>query len=202
MRLRASGDRHEVRQQYLPTLWYQLVQRLQSRGKEAVEDIIELMDSYFLTKDDWDALLELGVGPMNAEDVKIDSQTKSAFTRLYNQQSHPLPFMKAGNTMAPKKLTRDKPDLEEAIEESEDDEDPVANNNDEDEEELDLKKDKYVKAPKKRAAKKAATKKAPGKAKGMAKEETEDDDLEDAEESEEIVKPKKGRGSAKGKARK
>lgn len=201
MRLRASGDRHEVRQQYLPTLWYQLVQRLQFQGKDAVEDIIELMDSYFLTKDDWDALLELGVGPMNAEDVKIDSQTKSAFTRLYNQQSHPLPFMKASNTMASKKSTRDKPDLEEAIEESEDDDEPVANN-DEDEEELDLKKDKYVKAPKKRAPKKSAPKKAPGKAKGKAKEEIEDDESEDTEESEEIIKPKKGRGSAKSKARK
>lgn len=199
MRLRASGDRHEVRQQYLPTLWYQLVQRLQSQGKDAVEDIIELMDSYFLTKDDWDALLELGVGPMIAENVKIDSQTKSTFTRLYNQQSHPLPFMKAANTLPPKKLSRDKPDLEEALEESEDDEDPVANN-DEDEEALDLKKDKYVKAPKKTGTKKAASKKAPGKAKGKAKEETEDD--EDAEESEEIVKPKKGRGSVKSKGRK
>lgn len=164
-------------------------------------DIIELMDSYFLTKDDWDALLELGVGPMNAEDVKIDSQTKSAFTRLYNQQSHPLPFMKASNTMAPKNLTKEKPDLEEAIEESEDDEEPVANN-DEDEEELDLKKDRYVKAPKKRAPKKAASKKAPGKAKGKAKEENEDDELEDAEESEEVDKPKKGRGSVKSKAKK
>lgn len=206
MRLRASGDRHEVRQQYLPTLWYQLVQRLQFQGKDAVEDIIELMDSYFLTKDDWDALLELGVGPMNAEDVKIDSQTKSAFTRLYNQQSHPLPFMKASNTMASKKSTRDKPDLEEAIEESEDDDEPVANN-DEDEEELDLKKDKYVKAskkraPKKSAPKKSAPKKAPGKVKGKAKEEIEDDESEDTEESEEIIKPKKGRGSAKSKARK
>ena len=202
MRLRASGDRHEVRQQYLPTLWYQLVQRLQSQGKEAVPDIIELMDSYFLTKDDWDALLELGVGPMNAEDVKIDSQTKSAFTRLYNQQSHPLPFMKASNTTAPKKLTRDKPDLEEAIEESEDDEDPAANNNDDDEEELDLKKDKYVKAPKKKAPKKAAPKKAPGKAKGRAKEDSEDEALEEAEDSEEVVRPKKGRGNAKSRARK
>jgi replication factor C subunit 1 len=51
MRLRASGDRHETRQQYLPTLWYQLVQNC-SLGKDALENIIQLMDSYFLTKDD------------------------------------------------------------------------------------------------------------------------------------------------------
>ncbi len=200
MRLRASGDRHEIRQQYLPTLWYQLVQRLQSQGKDSVEDVIELMDSYFLTKDDWDAIVELGVGPMNAEEVKIDSQTKATFTRIYNQQSHPLPFMKASNTLAPKKLSRDKPDLEEAIDASEDGEELVGNAVDEEaEEELDLKKDKYVKAPKKKAAKKAAPKKESSKGKGRAKAGIADHDLEDTEESEGPVKHKKGRGTAKAK---
>jgi replication factor C subunit 1 len=33
-------------------------------------------------KDDFDAILDLGVGPMDQEKVKIDSQTKSTFTRL------------------------------------------------------------------------------------------------------------------------
>ncbi len=203
MRLRASGDRHETRQQYLPTLWYQLVQKLQSHGKDALENIIQLMDSYFLTKDDWDAILELGVGPMNAENVKFDSQTKSAFTRIYNQQSHPLPFMKANNSLAPKKLSKDKPDLEEAIDESDNSEELAANIGDEDEEEeLDLKKDKYVKAPKKKVAKKkVAPKKAPAKTKDRVKDASEDDENEAVEESEEDVKPKKGRGRTKGKVR-
>lgn len=82
MRLRSSGDRHEVRQQYVPVLWQQLVKRLESDGKEAVPDIIELMDSYFLTKDDFDAIMELGVGPMIQEKIKIASQDKATFTRL------------------------------------------------------------------------------------------------------------------------
>lgn len=82
MRLRSSGDRHEVRQQYIPVLWKQLVKRLEDEGKDAVPQIIDLMDSYFLTKDDFDAILELGVGPMIQEKVKIASQDKSAFTRL------------------------------------------------------------------------------------------------------------------------
>ena len=82
MRLRTSGDRHEIRQQYLPSLWYFLIKRLEVEGKDSVEDIIEMMDSYFLTKDDWDAILELGVGPMNGDAIKLDSQTKSTFTRL------------------------------------------------------------------------------------------------------------------------
>jgi replication factor C subunit 1 len=82
MRLRSSGDRHEVRQQYIPALWAELVQKLQAEGKEAVPAIIELMDSYFLTKDDFDAIMELGVGPMDQEKVKIETQAKSTFTRL------------------------------------------------------------------------------------------------------------------------
>jgi replication factor C subunit 1 len=82
MRLRSSGDRHEVRQQYVPLLWTDLVQKLQKEGKEAVPQIIELMDSYYLTKDDFDAIMELGVGPMDQEKVKIETQAKSTFTRL------------------------------------------------------------------------------------------------------------------------
>lgn len=84
MRLRSSGDRHEVRQQYHPTLWNMLVKKLQVEGKDAVEDVIKLMDSYFLTKDDFDAIVELGVGPMDQESVKIETQTKATFTRLYD----------------------------------------------------------------------------------------------------------------------
>ncbi|KAH7392543.1 replication factor RFC1 C terminal domain-containing protein [Pyrenochaeta sp. MPI-SDFR-AT-0127] len=82
MRLRSSGDRHEVRQQYIPVLWTELVQKLQKDGKEAVPQIIDLMDSYFLTKDDFDAIMELGVGPMDQEKVKIETQAKATFTRL------------------------------------------------------------------------------------------------------------------------
>lgn len=81
MRLRTSGDRHEVRQQYVPILWQQLVKKLQNEGPAAVEPVMELMDSYFLTKEDFDAIVELGVGPMAEENVKIETQTKSTFTR-------------------------------------------------------------------------------------------------------------------------
>ena len=161
MRLRSSGDRHEIRQQYIPVLWQQLVNRLQVEGKEVVPTIIDLMDSYFLTRDDFDAIQELGVGPMDMERVKIESQTKATFTRLYNQQSHPLPFMKASSVVQPKKTTKDKPDLEEALEESDEGDVDEAPDNDE---ETDLSKDKYIKAPKKKAA--AAAGKGKGKGRG------------------------------------
>ncbi|KAL8863276.1 MAG: hypothetical protein Q9178_000651 [Gyalolechia marmorata] len=215
MRLRASGDRHQIRQEYLPLLWQKLVNYLHVKGKDGVPDIIPLMDSYFLTKDDWDALVELGVGPMNENQVRLDTQTKATFTRMYNQQSHPLPFMKASQVVAPKKMKKDVPDLEEAIDDS-DEGNAVASDEEikaEDEEELDLKKDKYVKAPKmtKAVANKgagASAKSGKGKAKGKAKgkgkgkgkddkEAEDDDDNGDDGKSEHEVKEE--RPTAKGK---
>ena len=83
MRLRSSGDRHEIRQQYLPVLWTQLIKRLDKDGKDAVDEVIDLMDSYFLTKDDWDYILELGLGPQDEGAVHLETQTKATFTRLY-----------------------------------------------------------------------------------------------------------------------
>lgn len=190
MRLRASGDRDEIRQQYLPVLWDKIVRPLMVDGKDAVEDVIDLMDSYFITREDFDSIIELGLGPMNESAVNIDTQTKSAFTRIYNQRSHPLPFMKATNVLAPKKGPKVKPDIEDAIDDSEDEEVVDDAKEEDEEEELDLKKDKYVKVPK---AKKAAGKGTAAKGK---KAKTKDDDFDDDEEE----KPKKGRkGKAKAK---
>ncbi|KAB8278505.1 hypothetical protein BDV30DRAFT_222681 [Aspergillus minisclerotigenes] len=186
MRLRASGDRDEIRQQYLPLIWDKLVRRLMKDGKEGVEDVIDFMDSYFLTRDDWDALVELGLGPMDQSMVKLDTQTKATFTRLYNQRSHPLPFMKASSVAAPKKMPKEKPDIEDAIDESDDEVLEDDTKEDDESEELDLKKDKYVRVPKKPAAKSAAK---GGSGKGKKAKKAADDDFIDDDE-----KPKKGRG--------
>jgi replication factor C subunit 1 len=160
------------------------------------------MDSYFLTKEDWDAILELGVGPMDGDTIKIDSQTKSTFTRLYgnfhpchidtndstryNQKSHPMPFMKASNVVAPSRAAISKPDLEEAIEESEGEE-VLPDKAEDDDNDMDISKDKYIKQPKKKpAASKAGQKKGKGK-----------DESAEEESAEEDVKPKKGQGGKK-----
>ncbi|KID91550.1 DNA replication factor C, large subunit [Metarhizium guizhouense ARSEF 977] len=160
MRLKSSGDHNEVRQQYLPVLWKQLVNRLENEGTDAVPEVIGLMDSYFLTREDFDAIQELGVGPMTEEKVSIETKTKAAFTRTYNSMNHPVPFMKASNVIAPKKQTKEVPDLEEAIEEEDDGQ--AAEVPDVDEDEIDLKKDKYIKQPKKKPAKKSAKAAADG----------------------------------------
>ncbi|KAI1447384.1 replication factor RFC1 C terminal domain-containing protein [Annulohypoxylon stygium] len=157
MRLRSSGDHHEIRQQYLPVLWTQLIQKLADEGKESVEEVIQLMDSYFLTREDFDSIKELGVGPQDEERVDIDTQTKATFTRLYNQMSHPIPFMKSSSVVVPKKAAKDKPDLEEAMEDEDDDAEVVEAADVADDDDVDIEKDKYIKKPKaKRGGKKAA----------------------------------------------
>ncbi len=203
MRLRASGDRHEIRQQYLPLLWYRLVKGLQLEGKDALGGIIDLMDSYYLTKDDWDAILELGVGPMEMEQIKIDTNVKTSFTKTYNQMSHPLPYMKASSIVAPKKKSKERPDIEEALDESDS---GVSSGGEEaildEDQPLDLKKDKYVAAPKKKKTTAAKGKKgvAKGRGKGKANRESDEEPDDEDDGSEEYVRPRKV-ASTKGKAR-
>lgn len=151
-----------------------------NEGKDSVDSVIDFMDDYYLTREDFDAIMELGLGPMDESKNKLETQTKATFTRLYNSRSHPMPFMKASSVVAPKKGLKEKPDIEDAIEES-DEEEVVEEIKDDGEEELDLKKDKYVSLPKK--------KKAPAKGKKTKKAA---DDVDNEE------KPKKGR---KGKAK-
>lgn len=201
MRLRTSADRHEVRQQYLPAIWNKTVNLLNREGKESAQDVIDFMDSYYLTKEDYEAVLELGVGPMDQAKVKLDAATKATFTRLYNQQSHPMPFVKASHVLGTAKggAKRDKPDLEEAVDESEAEE-IVDNANADDNDEIDLKKDKYIRAPKKKPA--AAKGKGASKSKRKKDADSEDDD----DESEDQPKKKKAaagatRGGRKGKGR-
>ncbi|CAK7272029.1 DNA replication factor C complex subunit Rfc1 [Sporothrix epigloea] len=200
MRLKASGDHNEVRQQYLPVLWYRLIKQLENEGKDAIDGVIELMDNYYLTREDIDAIRELGLGSMSEDTVHIDTQTKAAFTRIYNGMAHPVPFMKATNNVTvARKSAHEAPDLEEALEE-EDDADVVADAVvDDDDDELDLKKDKYIKQPK--AKPKRAAPKKTAKAKAAADDDL-DDDLDGAAAAQKArskakAAPKKATGRAK-----
>ncbi len=95
------------------------------------------MDEYYLSKEDWDTIVELGVD-QNRDELtlkKISPAVKSSFTRKYvsaivvctctnsalsryNGQEHPIPFHKGQDVgKAPKKLAAGPaPDLEDAFE--------------------------------------------------------------------------------------
>jgi len=186
MRLKSSGDHNEIRQQYLPVLWNQLIKRLNVEGKDCVDEVIELMDSYYLTRDDFDFIKELGVGPQDESTIEIPTQVKAAFTRTYNAMAHPVPFMKASNVAAaPRAAAKEKPDLEEAIDEEDDAVEEAVEVVDDDE--GDIEKDKYIKKPKAKKATKKASKAAAN------------------DEDEEDIKPKargKAKAAPKGKAKK
>ncbi|CAG8620339.1 19184_t:CDS:10 [Cetraspora pellucida] len=121
MRLKTSGDKNEIRQ------------------------IIELMDQYYLNKEDWDAIVELSIGGDKIL-KEIDKSVKAAFTRKYNSSSHPVPFLKASSVKSSKGAgsVAAVPDFEDAIEveqteQAVKDEDEVSDDDD------DLSKDKFIK---------------------------------------------------------
>jgi replication factor C subunit 1 len=108
----------------------------------------------------------------------------------YNAQSHPLPFMKASSVVNPsKKIAKEKPDLEEAMDDSEDDailKDAAEDDAEEEEEDMDISKDKYVAKPKK----KKAPAKAAAKGKGKKKADSGDEDDEEEEKPKPAAKKK------------
>lgn len=109
------------------------------------------MDEYYLTKEEWDGLVELGIGENTADPLlkQVKPATKTAFTRKYNSGGHPIPFHKGTDIPAARKGAKsdmEKPDLDEAFEQEieAEPEDDVKNPDDESE----TIKDKLVKAKK------------------------------------------------------
>ncbi|PPQ84612.1 hypothetical protein CVT25_015709 [Psilocybe cyanescens] len=156
MRLKVSGDKSEIRQSYIPSLFPHIIKPLMDQGTSAVDEVIERMDEYYISKEDWDTIIELGVDEKKDEIVmkNISTATKTALTRKYNASEHPIPFHKAQDLgKVPKKLAGGPaPDLEEAfvddvVEDASDDE-GKNKNADED----DVTKDSLIKAPKKKKA--------------------------------------------------
>ena len=96
------GSKSEIRQSYIPELYLYIVQPLMEDEtvscykarlipstwlliyqQSAVQDVIERMDEYYLSKEDWDTIVELGAGDRRYELVlkKIAPATKTAFTK-------------------------------------------------------------------------------------------------------------------------
>jgi len=56
-----------------------------SQLKDEVEEVMQYMDEYYVSKDDWDTMVELGVGECSQDGVlkKIRGSTKAAFTKRF-----------------------------------------------------------------------------------------------------------------------
>ncbi|KAF8346709.1 replication factor RFC1 C terminal domain-containing protein [Amanita rubescens] len=171
MRLKVSGDKLEIRQSYIPELYPHIVQPLVEEGSSAVQDVIERMDEYYLSKEDWDTIVELGVGDRKDDIVlkKIAPATKTAFTRKYNSTEHPIAFHKAQDLgKAPKKLAgAAAPDLEEAYENDDNGED-VSEDEKKEKDADGISGDKLIQTAKKKKSANAGNA-GSGTAKGKAK---------------------------------
>ncbi|KAF5101270.1 hypothetical protein D0Z00_000940 [Geotrichum galactomycetum] len=157
-RLSISATHDEVRLQYLPLLMsYKLIDPILAYKEAGIDEVMELMDNYHLTKDDWSVAMDLSVGDKSyaTKAKNLSTGMKSMFTRNYNKTSHPVPYMKSAAMFTAKATAAtpptDIPDLVETLGEEREVEVKV-------EDENDLTKDKYVKETTKPADKKTKRK--------------------------------------------
>jgi len=99
-----SGGLEAVRLNYVPALRDRLMKPMLEQGPDGVDATIAAMDEYGLSRDDlFESLRELQFS--NSKDVfaTMDSKTKSAFTRKFNQGTHKSQALGGGDVTKKRK---------------------------------------------------------------------------------------------------
>lgn len=170
-RLGTSTDKIGLRLDYLPTFRKRLLDPFLKQGADAISSVIEVMDDYYLTKEDWDSIMEFFVGPdvTTAIIKKIPATVKSGFTRKYNSMTHPVAIYRTGSTIGGGGVctSTSTPDFEDVVDA---DDNPVPADDEETQDSsTDLKKDKLIKQKAKPTKRKTATSKPGGSKKRKTK---------------------------------
>jgi replication factor C subunit 1 len=93
MRLHISANKRGLVLDYLHVLKKELSVPLIKKGADGIAKLIEFMDMYCITRDDFDTIMEVSTWPGQKDPMSlIDSKVKAAFTRTYNKESHMNPF--------------------------------------------------------------------------------------------------------------
>ncbi|KAM6150983.1 replication factor C subunit 1 isoform 2-T2 [Erethizon dorsatum] len=93
MSLRTYSSKRTVNMDYLSHIRDALVQPLASQGVEGVQDVVALMDTYYLMKDDFENIMEISSwGGKPSPFSRLDPKVKAAFTRAYNKEAHLTPY--------------------------------------------------------------------------------------------------------------
>uniref|UniRef100_A0A2I3M6H9 Replication factor C subunit 1 n=1 Tax=Papio anubis TaxID=9555 RepID=A0A2I3M6H9_PAPAN len=93
MSLRTYSSKRTVNMDYLSHLRDALVQPLTSQGVDGVQDVVALMDTYYLMKEDFENIMEISSwGGKPSPFSKLDPKVKAAFTRAYNKEAHLTPY--------------------------------------------------------------------------------------------------------------
>ncbi|XP_059529216.1 replication factor C subunit 1 isoform X2 [Myotis daubentonii] len=93
MSLRTYSSKRTINMDYLSHIRDALVQPLTSQGVEGVQDVVALMDAYYLMKEDFENIMEISSwGGKPSPFSKLDPKVKAAFTRAYNREAHLTPY--------------------------------------------------------------------------------------------------------------
>lgn len=156
-RLRTTASKTDLRTEYMPLLSVRVSTPLVTEGEAGIQDVMDVMDHYYMTREDWDNVMDFCVGPNSGADVlkKIPTKVKSAFTRKYNSVSHPMAIYRTGNSLAGG-TRKQKVDSEDVVE------DDTARDEELETEEktdgIDAKRDKLIKEVKSKKGKAKTTK--------------------------------------------
>ncbi|XP_014439940.1 replication factor C subunit 1 isoform X2 [Tupaia chinensis] len=130
MSLRTHSSKRTVNMDYLSHVRDALVQPLASQGAEGVQDVVALMDTYYLMKEDFENIMEVSSwGGRPSPFSRLDPKVKAAFTRAYNKEAHLAPY-----SLQAMKTSRHSPGLALDSEYSEEvhEEDPQSDEKDQD----------------------------------------------------------------------
>lgn len=160
---KTNTSNNQLRLVYIPFWKTALTEPLIKKGAPGVDDVLNMLDGYYLTKEDWDNIMDLGVGRrgrMTDKLKRIPTSVKTALTKKYNSYTHPtIIYRTAGIKIEKPQKTGYSGDVidDDAKIEKRD------KNEAENEEEIadqDIGKDSLIKAVNKRSHKKSRTSKA------------------------------------------
>ncbi|KAJ9584532.1 hypothetical protein L9F63_021142, partial [Diploptera punctata] len=139
MRLRISGSREAVNLDYLQHLRDALLNPLIKEGSDGVPATLNVMQNYYLMREDIDSMLELSLWPNQKDPMSL---VKAALTRTYNKEGILTPYSIVNIKKSTAKSTQDA-DMEVDGENMEEDDEA---------EEEDISKDAMIKAKKRPAS--------------------------------------------------
>ncbi|XP_051820898.1 replication factor C subunit 1 [Antechinus flavipes] len=105
MSLETHSSKRTVNLDYLSHMRDALVLPLTLHGTEGVQNVVELMDTYHLMREDFENIMEISSwGGKPSSFSKLDPKVKAAFTRSYNKEVHLTPYALQG-PKAPRQST-------------------------------------------------------------------------------------------------
>ncbi|KAJ8676241.1 hypothetical protein QAD02_012027 [Eretmocerus hayati] len=156
-RISTGVSKEAINLDYLKMLVDSIVRPLAVDGLEGVDNALEVMNKYHLTREDLDSLVELNKWPHTRDPMQsVDTKIKTAFTRAYNK----CIAFGTGGTLMKKRVTRSMTREDDFIVDDDEDEEEVVSESEEFET---IETDKLVKA------KVSKTKAAPSDGKSKAK---------------------------------